>query len=558
MIPISPLILCSAVTLAASSCLIAATPVTFNWFEYSGKNPSTTPKASAGEYNNPILTGFYPDPSICRVGEDYYLINSTFAYFPGIPIFHSKDLVNWQQIGHVIDRPGQLRYEGLGVSAAIFAPAISYHNGVFYVICTMVGSNGNFVVTATNPAGPWSDPTILQFGGIDPSLFFDDDGRAWVVNNDDPEGAPLYRGHRAIRLQEFDPVAKKMVGPRKVLVNGGVDISKKPIWIEGPHLYKREGWYYLMAAEGGTGPDHSEVVFRSKKVDGPYEPWSKNPILTQRTLDSHAPGAVTCAGHADLVEGPDKQWWAVFLGVRPYEGRFSPMGRETYLLPVKWTADAWPSILPMEERIPLVHQSPNGVQLVPSSTLPLSGDFSWRDDFKEKTLSSAWIMLRTPPQDPWWKIRTEGDGISLTPRTELLSGSGNPSYLARRVQHAQFTTSTQLEVPKESGVSAGLAVFQNETHHYFLAVRREGTGASIYLESLNGGAAKILASAPIPADSKIKLRITGHDAKCSFEYATATSGWKTLANDLDATLLTTDVAGGFVGATTGPHVRIDQ
>lgn len=198
----------------------------------------------------------------------------------------------------------------------------------------MVDGPGNFVVTAKNPAGPWSDPTPLRFGGIDPSIFFDDDGRAWIVNNDAPQGRPLYSGHRAIWIQEFDYKAQKMVGPRTLLVNGGIDISKKPVWIEGPHLYKLNSWYYLCCAEGGTGSEHSQVILRSKKVDGPYKSWEKNPILTQRDLNGNVPGAVTCTGHADLEIGPDGNWWAVFLAVRPYQGRFSPMGRETFLLPV--------------------------------------------------------------------------------------------------------------------------------------------------------------------------------------------------------------------------------
>src|SRR6478736_3142576 len=187
--------------------------------------PATTPVAfdaplPAGHYRNPILAGYYPDPSICRVGDDYYLINSSFAHFPGIPVFHSRDLVNWTQLGHVIDRPTQLKYDGLGITRGIFAPALSHHNGTFYLVCTMVDAGGNFLVTATNPAGPWSDPVWLNFDGIDPSLFFDDNGRAWLVNNGNPpDNKPLYQGHRAIWIQEFDPAAKKSIGPRSIIVN---------------------------------------------------------------------------------------------------------------------------------------------------------------------------------------------------------------------------------------------------------------------------------------------------------------------------------------------------
>ncbi len=546
-----------AFALSAATGLVHAQPqpVSFDWFEYSGHD---TVKSETGpkEYHNPILAGFYPDPSICRVGDDYYLINSSFAYFPGIPIFHSRDLVNWEQVGNVIDRPDQLHYDRLGVSAGIFAPSIRYHNGTYYVVCTMVGTIGNFVVTATNAAGPWSDPVALGFEGIDPSLFFDDDGHAWMINNGAPEGRPLYNGHRAIWLQEFDPVAKKMVGPRKVLVNGGTDLSKKPIWIEGPHLYKRAGRYYLCCAEGGTGPEHSEVVFGSGSVDGPYAPWDGNPFLTQRDLDPNAPGSVTCTGHADMVIGPDNQWWAVFLGVRPYDGKFSPMGRETFMLPVTWTADGWPVILPKGERVPLAIKTPNNAAISLSDAIPVSGDITRHVEFKGRALTPQWVMLRAP-KETWWKLNPEAGQIAITPRSELLSGTGNPSYLALRVQHSHFKASTSVEVPTESGVSAGLAVFQNDRHHYFLAVSREGDGMVVYLERAAGDRGQMAASARLPRASRMKLRVTADDAKCASEYAADAGDWKTLAADADATQLTTEVAGGFVGATVGMHARVD-
>jgi xylan 1,4-beta-xylosidase len=530
--------------------------VSFDSFEYSGEDKTLDRPLNPGEFHNPILTGFYPDPSICRVGNDYYLVNSTFTYFPGLPIFHSKDLVNWKQIGNVIDRPEQLKYEGLDVSRGIFAPAITHHDGTFYLICTQVGSNGNFIVTAKNPAGPWSDPISLKFAGIDPSLFFDDDGRVWIVNNDDPTGPPLYKGHRAIRIQELDLKAMQVTGPREVLVNGGVDISKKPIWIEGPHLFKRDGWYYLSAAEGGTGPDHSQVILRSKQVGGPYQPWEKNPILTQRGLDPSAPGAVTCAGHADLEIGPDGKWWATFLGVRPYGKNFSPMGRETFLLPVEWTDDGWPIILPAGERVPLFVKSPNGAVVEPTPGHPLSGSFTWRDDFTLPKLSPAWIMLRAP-KDAWWKLDGEKGVLSLTPRPETLDGRSNPSFLGRRVQHPQFTASTTMDIPKSAGVSAGLVAFQNRGHHYFLAVQRTGSEATLRLECVKGDQKHLVASTPLPDARKIDLRIRADGPQCSFDYALKPSDWKPLGAAQDAKLLTTAVAGGFVGTTVGIHARTD-
>ena len=180
-------------------------------------------------FTNPILTGFYPDPSICRVGNDYYLVNSSFAYYPGLPLFHSKDLVSWKQIGHAMNRPEQLDLIGAGVSRGLFAPAISYYKGIFYITCTLVDKEGNFVITAKDPAGPWSDPIWLnEVDGIDPSIFFDEDDRAYLLYNSVPPGnKSLWDGHRTIRMYEFDYKNLKVTGEQKILINGGSDISKK-------------------------------------------------------------------------------------------------------------------------------------------------------------------------------------------------------------------------------------------------------------------------------------------------------------------------------------------
>ena len=240
----------------------------------------------------------------------------------------------------MLDRPSQLALDSAGISRGIFAPAIRYHAGTFYMITTIADRGGNFIVTAKNPAGPWSGSHLAagaqRFDGIDPSFFFDDDGKAYVVNNGPPIGTPLYDGHRAIWIQEFDVATKKMVGPRSMIVNGGVDLSKKPIWIEAPHIFKRNGMYYLICAEGGTADQHSEVVFRSDSPRGPYMPGPVNPILTQRHLDPNRAFPITSTGHADFVETQNGDWWAVFLGTRPYGDNLYNTGRETFLLPVHW------------------------------------------------------------------------------------------------------------------------------------------------------------------------------------------------------------------------------
>lgn len=536
-------------------------PIAFDWFEYTGRDTAFESPLPAGYFRNPILAGFYPDPSICRVDDDYYLVNSTFGYFPGIPIFHSRDLVNWQQLGHVVDRASQLDYDGIGITRGIFAPALSYHGGTFYLVCTMVDAGGNFLMTATNPAGPWSDPIWLRFDGIDPSLFFDDNGRAWMVNNGNPpNNKPLYDGHRAIWIQEFDIAAKKLVGPRSIIVNGGADISTKPVWIEGPHLYRRGDWYYLCCAEGGTSDYHSQVILRSKSPTGPFVPWQKNPILTQRDLDGTAPQAVTCTGHADLVEGPEGNWWAVFLGCRPFARSYWTTGRETFLLPVQWTDDGWPIILPPGERVPYLVKVPKAKPQAGSPPVPpLTGNFTWRDDFDGAVLSPLWLTIRTP-KEKWWSLNQPKGYLGLTPRVDSLGGKTTPSFLARRLQHARFETATALTVPAAGGVSAGLVALQNETHYFYLGVRRTGSAVTVFVECANGAAAAVIASATLPSTREIQLRLVGDEAKLHFAYSTSGKDWHTVLGNADTLPITVQAAGGglhFTGAVIGLHARLE-
>jgi xylan 1,4-beta-xylosidase len=395
--------------------LAAAQAVSFDWFEYTGRDAVFEQPLHAGSYRNPVLAGFYPDPSITRVGERFYLVNSTFAYFPGIPIFESTDLVHWKQIGNVIHRPSQLDFDGLGISRGVFAPTIEFHDGTFYVINTAVDSGGNFYVTAKHPAGPWSDPVWLRdIEGIDPSFFFDGDGKAYIVNNGLPEGKPEYDGHRAIWIQEFDVQQGKPTGTRKVLVNGGVDFSKQPIWIEGPHLYKVAEWYYLVCAEGGTGPQHSQVVLRAKSPWGPFTPFAGNPILTQRELPANRPNPITNAGHADIVQAPDGNWWGVFLASRPYEGDLYNTGRETFLLPVTWK-DGWPIILEHGKTIPYVAPGPKFMATSGDAT----GNFTWRDEFDRPALDLAWLFVRVPKSE-WTDLRSRPSSLSHRRRKAVL------------------------------------------------------------------------------------------------------------------------------------------
>lgn len=532
-----------------------AEPVHFDWFDYIGHDAAFDTPLHVGEYRNPILAGFYPDPSIVRAGDKFYLANSSFTYFPGIPIFESDDLVNWRQIGNAIDRATQLDFDGLRMSRGVYAPALSYHDGVFYLLNTAVDAGGNYLMTATNPAGPWSDPVWLKsVGGIDASLFFDDDGRVYLLNNDAPPETPRYDGHRAIWLREFDTKTLQPIGDAKAVIDGGVDPAKNPAWIEGPHLYKRDGWYYLMCAEGGTGPQHSEVVARSRTVWGPYVAYADNPILTQRDLPDARAEAVTNAGHADLVQGRDGSWWAVFLASRNYGGTHYNTGRETYLLPVQWK-DGWPTILGHATPIPRIVQAPSWMTN-DATQAPLSGNFHWRDEFDAQRLDPSWMQIRVP-KTPWADLTSKPGTLTIHPLAESPDTLRNPSYLAHRQQHLAFDAGVQLEAPQRAGVAAGLVTLQNETHWFFLGAHRVKRQLEVFLQERNGETEKILAHATLQPTTDLQLKIDADKGAYSFAYKTDHGTWQWLRRDADGSILSTDVAGGFVGATLGPFARAE-
>ncbi len=506
------------------------------------------------KFTNPILPGFYPDPSICRVGEDYYLITSTFSYYPGVPIFHSKDLVNWKQIGNILDRPEQLDTEGLGVSRGIFAPAIAHHDGTFYMVTTLIDKGGNFVVTAKNPAGPWSDPVWLpEVNGIDPSLFFDEGGKAYIIyNSESPDNKPLYDGHRTIRMQEFDYKNLKTVSAPEILVNGGVDLSKKPVWIEGPHIYKHNGYYYLMAAEGGTSVNHSEVILRSEKVNGPYKPYEKNPILTQRHLPNDRPNPVSATGHADLVQTQNGEWWAIFLATRPYdtEDHYN-IGRETFLAPVTWK-DGWPIINAESDLVKYSYTRPNLPQ-GQKSDFPLNGNFTYREDFKESKLPMYWLTLRTPQSD-WYSLTQPNGSLTLNLRPETLSGKSNPSFVARRQQHLNGSASTKMEFkPASENEFAGIAAFQGEKNYYALGKTLSGGKQVVQLKKADGTVLAETQLSKKESKQPLLLKVAFDGGKYNFFYATKEGDWKLLRDNVDGTYLSTRKAGGFVGTTIGMY-----
>jgi len=542
----------------------SAAPVArFDWFAYSGHDSVyDVHPAGKGEYLNPILSGFYPDPALARVGNDYYLIGSTFAYFPGIPIFRSKDLVNWTQIGNVIHRPEQLKFDSLGMSRGVFAPTINFHDGTFYVLNTCVDCGGNYLVTATNPAGPWSNPTwIPEVGGIDPSIFFDDDGKTYVINNDEPTGGSTYQGHRAIWIREFDVAAKKVKGPATQIINAGVDITQKPIWIEGPHIYKINGKYYLSCAEGGTAVDHRQVVFRADNVLGPYvpAPASVNPILTQRHLPPTRPFPITSAGHADFLQTQNGEWWGIFLATRPYDDDYYNTGRETFLLPLEWK-DGWPSFIGGREPVPYAVKKPN-LPAQPALAIPTHGNFSVREEFDGRTLAPYWMMLRTP-REQWWTLG--GGALTLRARPDDVAGKGQPSFVGRRQQHlkASFTTAMTF-TPARAGDRAGLVAFQSENFFYALTVTLADGKPVVQVERRNGASdtPTVIATKPLGAraGAPVYLKIDADGPRYDFSFATQRNQWKPVLENADGKMLSTKGAGGaganFTGVVVGMYAH---
>ncbi len=510
------------------------------------------------EYTNPIMAGFYPDPSICRVGTDYYLVNSTFAYFPGITVHASKDLVHWKLLGYVLDDPEVFNLDSAGVSRGIFAPAIRYDRGVFYVTCTLVDKGGNFVATAKNPAGPWSKPAWLpEINGIDPSLFFDDNGKSYIVYNSvAPDDKPLYSGHRTIRIREFDAEKLTVVGEERILINGGTNIAEKPAWIEGPHIFKKDGSYYLICAEGGTEDNHSEVVFKSGTIDGPYLPHKNNPILTQRDLDPRRSHPITCTGHADFVETPKGNWYAVFLGCRPYPPfgeLYYNTGRETFLAPVKWH-NGWPTIISKNREVKYRYPSPLPVS-AEEADIPHSGNLEYSDNFSSSSLNPNWEFLRTP-HERWYNLKATSGFLSIRVRPETCAGKLNPSFIGFRQSNATCEASTALDFsPKGQNEKAGLLIFQNETHFYYLCKSREGNNTVVQLyksldDACASGNMQLLSSTKLDStdvSKELSLRIEAHQCTYSFSFAPTSGKWITMKDSIDATYLSTRTAGGFVG-----------
>jgi len=547
--------------LASASLLMATVPNTeaqtaqFDYFKYEGRDARFQKQLdSKRQFVNPVVSGYYPDPSVCRVGDTFYLVNSTFSYFPGVPLHTSKDLVNWTQVGHVLDRPSQVSLQGQDLNLGIYAPQISYNprNKTFYMTTGDMGHGLFFYVKTKDPSKGWSEPICMKHGGMDTSFFFDTDGRAWVVYNADPMEPAKYNMQKAIHMNEFDWRADTICDRTYELTTGSTCVEN-PIWIEGPHLYKIGEYYYLMAAESGTGYMHSEVIFRTKKLtSGRWEECPSNPILTQRDL-GFRPDPVTSAGHADLVQDKDGSWWAVFLACRPYEGDAYNTGRETFLLPVTWK-DGWPQILPKQTAVPTVVDKPG---LLPNGINQVTGNFSFEDNFNAADLDMRWVFLRNPDMNCYEWL--DGDGIRLKARPINLSELDAPTALLCRQKHTSFGVETKVRFsPDTEDELAGLAVFQNDCHYFVMGITQIGGNPVLALTATNSGKTTLMATHRLSGDENqqsIRLRVDGDGRWYTFCYAVGDSQkWQTLAEGCDGLLLSTAKAGGFLGTTIGLYV----
>ena len=490
------------------------------------------------QYRNPIIPGFYPDPSVCRVGEDYYLVNSSFEFFPGVPLYHSKDLVSWEQLGHVLSRESQIHLKGTRTSGGVYAPTIRYHNGRFYMITTNVNFNpanpengglGNFIVHTDDIRGEWSDPVRVSHMGIDPSLFWDDDGRCYLQG---PTFGP--DGRQFIGQYEIDPDTGETLSETRPIWNGTG--GKCP---EGPHMYKIHGTYYLMIAEGGTEWGHMETIARADNVWGPFESCPHNPIVTHRhyspsfTPEGASATEFGCVGHADLVDDPQGNWFLVLHGVRPSQSQLHHIGRETLLAPVTWE-EGWPVV--------------NGGDFL-SETMTAPGELSapqpdwfFTEDFTaEPALPPRWAFLRGPLQAPSG-LTSEGLRLAATP--DDLNALGSPAFAGVRQRHLSMTAQTVLAAVPETG-EAGFTVFHTAEHHYDLLLTRQAGAPVAILRKTVGDMTTETAPVPV-ADGPVTLTVSA-DPKL---YRFAVNG-QPVGEGRSQLLSTEAMAGTFTGVLLG-------
>jgi alpha-N-arabinofuranosidase len=516
--------------------------------------------AQENTFENPILSGGYPDPSICRVGDDYYMVNSTFEYFPGLPIHHSKDLVNWELIGYGLHRENQcngaVNLVDVNSNGGIHAPTIRYHEGTFYIITTNVYYDPNkkenptdfvnFMITAKSPEGPWSEPHVLEGApGIDPDIFFDDDGKVWYVGTHSPEN-PNFDGEGEIWLQEIDMENWKLTGERNYLWRGACG----GVWVEGPHMYKRDGRYYLMVAEGGTSFNHAVMIAVSDDIKGPYLSNPRNPILSSRHLTYDF--WVNSTGHADLIELADGRWYMVALGIRGDIDRRSNMGRESHLIPVQWEREPfewqeikyeWPVCAPQTGRV-------ERINTVPFENTKQKIKTQFNDDFQSESLKLEWNFRRVPLENTYSLTERE-DHLRLFAHPNVIKERGRASLMGFRQKQSLFNYQAKMSFKtREKGVEAGLSLFQKDDNHINFTVERRNKSYFLKLTlKAHDTATKVLEEKELEGyKGDILLKVSGTKDSYTFEYALgAEDEFKSLASLENNHLISRGYTGAYLG-----------
>ena len=519
-------------------------------------------------YHNPIIKGGYPDPSVCRVGDDYYMVTSSFSYFPGLPVFKSTDLVHWEQIGNAISRPNQLDYRNCGSSEGLWAATIRYHEGRFYIVNTLDVQGRtyryNFVLTTKDPEGEWSDAVIIQGAdGIDPSLYFDENGRMWYCGNMIPEDLK-YPSHKMIYLCELDRQTFQFIGKRHIIYDGNVDHS---LFMEAPHIYRIDGLYYLMTACGGTQTNHCVNICRSRSLLGPYEPCPRNPVVTNRNLKLINGLGVSVTGHGDLVQTQEGEWYMALLGIRPYEReiedyeRYQPrkwirtpdrnknaqfnLGREVFLVPIAWDYDGWPLVDNHNGMVNLEERRPELPYFRPPH-------HSGVDNFEEKVLDMIWCMRR-PVQNPFYSLTVRPGYLRMELSHVRLEDMDTPAMLVRRQQHYNFQAALAMEFePLRDGEEAGLVLTQNERFSSLLVKEMKKGRVMLNCYRLVNGVRELLRSVET-GPGRLYLTVEGTEGSYDFYYGMRERQKTALALGEDGSILSTLVADGFVGTYLGMY-----
>jgi len=516
-----------------------------------------------GKFTNPILRGAYPDPSICRVGDDYYMVNSTFEYFPGLPIHHSKDLVNWELIGYGLSRESQCNKEvnlvDVNSNGGIHAPTIRYHEGTFYIITTNVYYDPNrkenptdfvnFIITAKSPEGPWSDPHVLEGApGIDPDIFFDEDGKVWYVGTHSPEN-PNFDGEGEIWLQEIDLDNWKLTGERNYLWRGACG----GVWVEGPHMYKHDGRYYLMVAEGGTSFNHAVMIAVSDNIKGPYLSNPRNPILTTRHLTYDF--WVNSTGHADLIQLHDGRWYMVALGIRGDVDRRSNMGRESHLIPVQWEREPfewqeikydWPVCAPQTGRVERLNPLPfKGTEQI------VKNEFV--DEFDKDILNLEWNFRRVP-QENTYSLSARKGYLRLYTKPDVIKERERASLMGFRQRESNFTYSVKMNFKsRKPNEEAGINLFQKDDNYIGFTVLRQKNNYALSLSILNPGNKKAIHKKEVIEGYKGEILLRVRSMNSAYHYEYSLDGGKTYQlfdTSKDNHIISRGYTGAYLGIYT--------